>query len=107
MKQLTFHSAPSLPYYPGMNGLGTRSVGLLAIAAAMATATPAAAQVYKRTAADGTTYFTNIQPNPTYQRAASAAPALREPQRSTADYGLYSREIAEASARYAVPERLI
>jgi soluble lytic murein transglycosylase-like protein len=73
----------------------------------MATATPAAAQVYKRTAADGTTYFTNIHPNPTYQRAAYAAPAVRESQRSTTDYGLYSREIAEASARYAVPERLI
>jgi soluble lytic murein transglycosylase-like protein len=73
----------------------------------MATATPAAAQVYKRTAADGTTYFTNIQPNPTYRRTAYAAPAVRESQRSTTDYGLYSREIAEASARYAVPERLI
>jgi len=74
----------------------------------MATATPAAAQVYKRTASDGTTYFTNIQPNPTYQRAAYAVPATREPQRpASADYGLYSREIAEASARYAVPERLI
>jgi len=74
----------------------------------MAAATPAAAQVYKRTAADGSTYFTNIHPNPTYQRAAYAVPAAREPQRpSSGEYGLYSREIAEASARYAVPERLI
>src|SRR5499426_4688590 len=90
-----------------MSSLGARSLGVLAVAATMATAAPAAAQVYKRTAADGTTYFTNIQPNPTYQRAASAAPALREPQRSSTDYGVYSREIAEASARYGVPERLI
>ena len=91
-----------------MSGLGARSLGVLAVAATMATATPAAAQVYKRTASDGTTYFTNIQPNPTYQRAAYAVPATREPQRpASADYGLYSREIAEASARYAVPERLI
>ncbi len=91
-----------------MNGLGARSLGVLAVAATMATAAPAAAQVYKRTAADGSTYFTNIQPNPTYQRAAYTAPPAREPQRSaSADYGLYSREIAEASARYAVPERLI
>jgi soluble lytic murein transglycosylase-like protein len=91
-----------------MNGLGARSLGVLAVAATMATATPAAAQVYKRTASDGTTYFTNIQPNPTIQRAAYTTPAAREPQRQTAaDYGLYSREIAEASARWAVPERLI
>src|SRR5215813_2269294 len=88
-----------------MNSSGARSLGALAVAATMAAATPAAAQVYKRTASDGTTYFTNIQPNPTYQRTA---PTTREPQRqASADYGLYSREIAEASARYAVPERLI
>jgi soluble lytic murein transglycosylase-like protein len=91
-----------------MNGLGARSLRVLAVAATMAAATPAAAQVYKRTASDGTTYFTNIQPNPTYQRAAYTPPVAREPHRpASADYGLYSREIAEASARYAVPERLI
>ena len=91
-----------------MSGLGARSLGVLAVAVTMATATPAAAQIYKRTASDGTTYFTNIQPNPTVQRVAYAVPATREPQRTApADYGLYSREIAEAAARYAVPERLI
>ena len=91
-----------------MNGLGARSLGALAVAATISTATPAAAQVFKRTAADGSTYFTNIQPNPTYQRAAYAVPPVRESQRpASADYGQYSREIAEASARYAVPERLI
>src|SRR5215472_5904092 len=91
-----------------MNGLGARSLGALAVAATMAAATPAAAQVYKRTTSDGTTYFTNIQPNPTYQRAAYTAHVAREPQRPpSADYGLYSREIAEASARYGVPEGLI
>src|SRR5262245_54778397 len=91
-----------------MNGLGARSLGTLAVAATLAAATPAAAQVYKRTTSDGTTYFTNIQPNPTYQRAAYTAPVAREPERpASADYGLYSREIAEASARYGVPEGLI
>src|SRR5213593_2353900 len=91
-----------------MSRFGTGSLMLLAVAAVAATATPAAAQVYKRTAADGTTYFTNIQPNPTYQRAAYTQAASRELQRpSSADYGIYSREIAEASARYGVPERLI
>ena len=39
-----------------MSRLGTGSLMLLAVAAVAATATPAAAQVYKRTAADGTTY---------------------------------------------------
>jgi soluble lytic murein transglycosylase-like protein len=78
------------------------------VAATVATATPAAAQIYKRTASDGTTYFTNIQPNPKARRLAYAVPATRQPQRmASADYGLYSREIAEAAARYAVPERLI
>jgi len=97
-----------LPYYLAWSRSGTRSLILLAVAAVAATATPAAAQVYKRTAADGTTYFTNIQPNPTYQRAAYTQVTSREPQRpSSADYGIYSREIAEASARYGVPERLI
>ncbi len=91
-----------------MSGLGTRSLGVLAVAATMAAATPAAAQVYKRTASDGTSYFTNIQPNPTYQRVAYAVPTARESQRpASTDYGLYSREIAEASTRFAVPERLI
>src|SRR5436305_7138789 len=91
-----------------MSRFGTGSLMLLAVAAVAATATPAAAQVYKRTAADGTTYFTNVQPNPTYQRAGYTQAASREPQRpSSADYGIYSREIAEASARYGVPERLI
>ena len=91
-----------------MSGLGTRSLGVLAVAATMAAATPAAAQVYKRTASDGTSYFTNIQPNPTYQRVAYAVPTARESQRpASTDHGLYSREIAEASTRYAVPERLI
>jgi soluble lytic murein transglycosylase-like protein len=91
-----------------MSGFGTRSLGLLAVALAVATATPAAAQVYKRTGSDGTTYFTNIQPNPAYQRVAYVMPAPRESQRpSSSDYGIYSREIVEASARYGVPERLI
>ena len=90
-----------------MSRLGTRALRLLAVAAAMATATPAAAQVYKRTTSDGTTYFTNIQPNPAVQRVAYAVPARESQRPASSDYGQYSREIAEASARYGVPERLI
>jgi hypothetical protein len=51
----------------------------LTVAAVAATAPPAAAQVYKRTAADGTTYFTNIHPNPTTQRASYTQAVSREP----------------------------
>jgi soluble lytic murein transglycosylase len=91
-----------------MEGIGPRSLVLLLVAAAIGAATPAAAQVYKRTGRDGITYFTNIQPNPSLQRVALTRPASYETaRRPTADYGTYSREIAEAAARYAVPERLI
>ena len=92
-----------------MEGFAPRSLVLLLVTAAVVTAaTPAAAQVYKRTATDGTTYFTNVQPSPSYQRAAYTPAPTRVAQRpSSADYGAYSQEIAEAAARYAVPERLI
>jgi len=92
-----------------MRGFGSRFLILVAAVGAVTAATPAGAQVYKQTARDGTTYFTNIQPNPSYQRAipATSAPARESQRPSSADYGIYAREIAEASARYAVPERLI
>jgi soluble lytic murein transglycosylase-like protein len=80
---------------------------LLLVAVAIGAATPAAAQVYKRTARDGTTYFTNIR-NPSLQRVALAQPASYETRRQPAAAAdTYSQEIAEAAARYAVPERLI
>jgi len=91
-----------------MEGVGPRSLLLLLVTAAISAATPAAAQVYKRTARDGTTYFTNIQPNASLQRVALTQPASYEtPREPAADHGTYSREIAEAAALYAVPERLI
>jgi len=91
-----------------MEGVGPRSLVLLLVAAAIGAATPAAAQVYKRTARDGTTVFTNIQPNPSFQRVALTQPtAYESPRQPAADYGTYSQEIAEAAARYAVPERLL
>jgi soluble lytic murein transglycosylase-like protein len=91
-----------------MGGFAPRFLILLAVTAAVTAATPAGAEVYKRTAPDGTTYFTNIQPNPSYQRAAfTPAPARGSQRPASADYGVYSQEIAEAAARYAVPDRLI
>jgi soluble lytic murein transglycosylase-like protein len=92
-----------------MRGSSRRSLAILAVAAAtLSTATPAEAQVYKRTNRDGTTYFTNVHPNPPSRRTAVASIRTPEPEpRAAADYGMYSREIAEASARHGVPERLI
>lgn len=92
-----------------MRGSGPRSLVILVVAAAaLTTVTPAGAQVYKRTARDGTTYFTNVHPNSRYQRTALASTPTYEPQqRAAANYGMYSREIAEASARHGVPDRLI
>src|SRR5262245_63129237 len=91
-----------------MEGVGPRSLILLLVASAIGATTPAAAQVYKRTARDGTTYFTNIQPNSSLQRVVLAQPVSYEtPRQPAAEYGTYSQEITEAAARYAVPERLI
>jgi soluble lytic murein transglycosylase-like protein len=92
-----------------MEGFGPRSLVLLAVTTVVMTAaTPAGAEVYKRIASDGSTYFTNIQPNPSYQRAAfTPAPARASQRPASADQGVYSQEIAEAATRYAVPERLI
>ena len=91
-----------------MEGFGPRALVLLVVTAAMAAATPAAGQMYRRTAADGTSYFTNIPTSPSYQRTAftpaTARGSLRLP---LGEDGAYSREIAEAAVRYAVPERLI
>ena len=91
-----------------MEGFGPRFLILLAVTAIVTAATPVGAEVYKRTASDGTVYFTNIQPNPSYQRAVfTPAPARGSQRPASADREVYSQEIAEAAARYAVPERLI
>src|SRR2546428_1926232 len=91
-----------------MEGFGPRFLILLAATAVVMAATPVGAEVYKRTASDGTVYFTNIQPNPSSQRAVLIpAPARGSQRPASADHGVYSQEIAEAAVRYAVPERLI
>ena len=91
-----------------MEGFGPRFMILLAVTAVVTAATPVGAEVYKRIASDGTVYFTNIQPNPSYQRAVfTPAPAGGSQRPASTDHAVYSQEIAEASVRYAVPERLI
>jgi soluble lytic murein transglycosylase-like protein len=91
-----------------MDGFGTRSLALLAVAAVMTTAAPAGAEVFKRTAPDGTRYYTNVHPAPSVRRTSYAPVAPRwSEQPRPFDQGAYAREISEASARYAVPERLV
>ncbi|HEU4368577.1 MAG TPA: lytic transglycosylase domain-containing protein [Methylomirabilota bacterium] len=68
----------------------------------MAIATSAGAQVL-RPAAE-----TIVRNGPAYRHVAFAPAPSAAPRRpSPRDHGAYAREIAEAAARYAVPERLI
>jgi soluble lytic murein transglycosylase-like protein len=93
-----------------MEGLGPRWLILLAVTAAVATATSAGADVRKKAAQDGTSYFTSPRPRPSYQPSYQRAVFTSATPRRAHEalpHGVYSREIAEASARYAVPERLI
>ena len=46
----------------------TRSLGLIALTAAIVTAAPVGAETYKFKAPDGSTHFTNAPADPRYQR---------------------------------------
>ena len=75
-------------------------------------AAPAAAQMYKLTAPDGTLHFTNAPTDPRYRKMAAgsgtAAGWLRLPQAPGASgAGPYVKEIEDASHRYGVPVRLV
>ena len=89
-----------------MEGFGPRWLILLAVTATIATATSAGADVRKKSAQDGPTYVARVRPEPSYQRAVFT-PATPHRSHEALPHGVYSREIAEASARHAVPERLI
>src|SRR5881296_4351623 len=89
-----------------MEGFGPRWLILFAVTAAVAAATPAGADARKKAAQDGATYLTSARPGPSYQRAVFTSATPRRAHEAL-PHGVYSREIAEASARYAVPERLI
>ena len=89
-----------------MEGFGPRWLILFAVTAAVAAATPAGADAPKKAAQDGATYLTSARPGPSYQRVVFTSSTPRRAH-ETLPHGVYSREIAEASERYAVPERLI
>ena len=86
-----------------------RLVAPIAVSAAIATAVPAGAEVYRLKAPDGTVYFTNAPTDPQYRRmdgtsTGSEAGWLRLPKGDTRPY---LNEIIEASNRYGVPDRLV
>jgi soluble lytic murein transglycosylase len=75
---------------------------LLGVTVAITTAAPAGAQTYKLAALDGTVHFTNAPNDPAYGRTG-----FRGATESGSRANIYSREIADAAIRYAVPERLV
>jgi hypothetical protein len=72
------------------------------------TAVPASAEMYRLKAPDGTVHFTNAPTDPQYRRMGGATGSeagwLRLPKGDTRPY---LHEIAEASNRYGVPDRLV
>jgi hypothetical protein len=82
----------------------------IAVTAAIATASPAGAEVYRLKAPDGTVHFTNAPTDPQYRRmegtitTGSEAGWLRLPKGDTRPY---LNEILEASSRYGVPDQLV
>ncbi len=78
----------------------------LGVTSVVAAATSVGAEM--RAASDRSGSVKNTRNVPTYQRVALApAPSAASRRPSPRDHGAYSREIAEAAALYAVPERLI
>ena len=86
----------------------TRALSVMVLTAAIVTAAPAGAQMYKFKAPDGSTHFTNAPTDPRYQRmgytTGTQAGWLRLPQGDTKPY---AREITDAAERYGIPERLV
>ena len=86
----------------------TRALSVMVFTAAIVTAAPADAQMYKFKAPDGSTHFTNAPTDPRYQRmgytTGTQAGWLRLPQGDTKPY---AREITDAAERYGIPERLV
>ena len=78
----------------------------LGVTSVVVAATSAGAEI--RTASDRARRLERATHAPSYQRVAYARAPSAAPRRpSPRDHGAYSREIAEAAALYAVPERLI
>jgi soluble lytic murein transglycosylase len=90
-----------------MEGFGPRRLMLLAVTIALATATSAGAEINSSGAPRGTRYVAAARPAVSYRRAVFTPDAAGRRSHEVLPHGVYSREIAEASARHGVPERLI
>jgi len=89
-----------------MAKLSYGSLTLFGIAVALATATSAGAET--RSVPDGASCRQCVRKSPSYRPAAATLTGSRASRPSSpCEDDAYAREIAEASARYAVPERLI
>jgi soluble lytic murein transglycosylase-like protein len=89
-----------------MASSGHRGLIFLGVTAVLAAATCAGGEV--RTVADRARCGKCARTGASYQQVALTPTVPRAARRPAPhDHGAYSREIAEASARYAVPERLI
>ena len=88
--------------------LASAGVAALGVSALVLTTAPAAAEIFRLKAPDGTIHFTNAPTDPRYRRlgiaTGSEAGWLRLPQGDTRPY---VREILEAASRYGVPDRLV
>lgn len=87
----------------------TLITALIVFTAAIVSAAPASAQVYKLTAPDGTTFYTNAPSSPGYKRlpgygSGTQAGWLRVPN---GDPARYHPEITNASLRYGVSDKLV
>jgi soluble lytic murein transglycosylase-like protein len=90
-----------------MQGAGQRWLIGLAVAAAVTTATPVGAETYIGTSGETVRYIP-ASPTTTPRRTVSVPAARRASRRPPPnDARSYAREIADAAAQYAVPERLI
>ena len=89
-----------------MRGAGLLCLIVLAMAAIVTSATLAYAESPKRMTGDAAAVVASAQTAPTYRRAAFA-PLTTGAERTAWSRDRYARVIAEASAKHAVPERLI
>jgi soluble lytic murein transglycosylase-like protein len=87
-----------------------RLLTVVAVATAVAAATPARAETYRLSAPDGTVHFTNAPTDPRYQRmvfsSGTSAGWLRLPPAALGS-APYLREIKAAAERYGISERLV
>ena len=91
-----------------MQGAGSRYLIAIAVAAAVMTGASARAETYRPATREVAAHAARTEAKPTARRTMPTPVTTQASQRSgLSNREIYSRAIAEASAQYAVPERLI